>query len=132
MNTTQFIIYSENDVKKVAENIALFQDKEYGVDINVKEIIDELMNKGRCDIAYTELDNEEGEIQVYIDFKNFRRVREITFYELPLPMMIKEVQDLESIEEMILESESLNFDELVSCIVDYDELNIEELKRLTL
>ena len=71
-------------------------------------------------------------LRVYIDFKNFRLVREITFYELPLPMMIKEVQDLESIEEMILESESLNFDELVSCIVDYDELNIEELKRLTL
>ncbi|MEJ7540412.1 hypothetical protein [Staphylococcus intermedius] len=132
MNTTQFIIYSENDVKKIAENIALFQKKEYGVDINAKEIIDELMNKGRCDIAYTELDNEEGEIQVYIDFKNFRLVREITFCELPFPMMIKEVQDLESIEEMILESESLNFDELVSCIVDYDELNIEELKSLTL
>ncbi|ASQ51054.1 hypothetical protein SPS5912_08800 [Staphylococcus pseudintermedius] len=35
-------------------------------------------------------------------------------------------------DSMILESESLNFDELVSCIVDYDELNIEELKSLTL
>ncbi|HAR6193225.1 hypothetical protein JL804_08205 [Staphylococcus pseudintermedius] len=126
------MIYSENDVKKVAENIALFKKKEYEVDINVKEIIDELMNKGRCDIAYTELENEEGEIQVYIDFKNFRFVREITLYELPLPMMIKEIQDLESIQEMILESENLNFDELVSCNVDYDELNIEELKSLTL
>ncbi|HCT0351354.1 TPA: hypothetical protein LQO00_002387, partial [Staphylococcus pseudintermedius] len=80
----------------------------------------------------TELENEEGEIQVYLDFKNFRLVREITFYELPLPMMIKEIQDLESIEEMILESENLNFDELVSCNVDYAELNIEELKSLTL
>ncbi|MDT1096201.1 hypothetical protein RNT39_11595 [Staphylococcus pseudintermedius] len=132
MNTTQFIIYSENEVKKVAENISLFQKKEYGDNSNVIEIIDELMNKGRCDIAYTELENEEGEIQVYLDFKNFRLVREITFYELPLPMMIKEIQDLESIEEMILESENLNFDELVSCNVDYDELNIEELKSLTL
>ncbi len=35
-------------------------------------------------------------------------------------------------DSVILESESLNFDELVSCIVDYDELNIEELKSLTL
>ncbi|HCT0578559.1 TPA: hypothetical protein K8935_002544, partial [Staphylococcus pseudintermedius] len=60
MNTTQFIIYSENDVKKVAENISLFQKKEYGDNSNVIEIIDELMNKGRCDIAYTELENEEG------------------------------------------------------------------------
>ncbi len=102
---------------RICENIKEYEqvefDREYNED---EEIFDSSL---QCPLAYTTKgDNEEFEIQVTLDLKNNRIIKELSHvYDNYI-----EYEYFKDWEEIATESEFINFEELIMTNVDVDDL----------
>lgn len=92
-------------------------------DVETDEVFDSQL---RCGLAYTTLgDDEEFDIQVTLDLKNLRIIKEVTpnfDTELTTCKHI-EIDVFEEIEELSKSIQLLNFDELININADYEDLH---------
>ena len=102
---------------RICENIKEYEqvefDREYNED---EEVFDSSL---QCPLAYTTKgDNEEFEIQVTLDLKNNRIIKELSHvYDNYI-----EYEYFKDWEEIATESEFINFEELIMTNVDVDDL----------
>ncbi|MGC9673970.1 hypothetical protein, partial [Staphylococcus haemolyticus] len=102
---------------RICENIKEYEqvefDREYNED---EEVFDSSL---QCPLAYTTKgDNEEFEIQVTLDLKNNRIIKELSHvYDNYI-----EYEYFKDWEEIATESEFINFEELIMTDVDVDDL----------
>ncbi|MDV3053677.1 MULTISPECIES: hypothetical protein [Staphylococcus] len=101
---------------KICEHIKEYKQVEFGHDNEDEEVFDSSL---QCPLAYTTKgDNEEFEIQVTLDLKNNRIIKELSHeYDNYI-----EYEDFKDWEEIATEFEFLNFDDLIMTDVDVDDL----------
>ncbi|EPQ9603938.1 hypothetical protein ACUYUN_002590 [Staphylococcus pseudintermedius] len=109
---------------KICKNIKEYEVSEFGHEFDDdEELFDENL---QCPIAYTTKgDDEEFEIQVTLDLKNNRIIKELTH---PIDNYT-ELENYESWEEIAEVTEYLNFEDLIMTDVDIDDLLAEYAKR---
>ncbi|MBC2921943.1 MULTISPECIES: hypothetical protein [Staphylococcus] len=102
---------------KICKDIKEYEMIEFERDYNEdEEVFDSNL---KCDLAYTTKgDDEEFEIQVSLDLKNNRLIRELShLYDNYI-----EYDYFDSWNDIALMTEYLNFDDLIMTDVDVDEL----------
>ena len=118
---------------EICEHIKNYQEEEFDNYIDDEEIFDSSL---QCPLAYTTKgDNEQFEIQVTLDLKNNRIIKELS-HEYGIYVEYEKFKDWN---EISTEVKSLNFDELISTNVDLDDLledfsnrqNLENVKKGT-
>ncbi|EOB0659901.1 hypothetical protein ACIM8H_002516 [Staphylococcus aureus] len=102
---------------RICENIKEYEQVEFDREYNeAEEVFDSSL---QCPLAYTTKgDNEEFEIQVTLDLKNNRIIKELSHvYDNYI-----EYEYFKDWEEIATESEFINFEELIMTDVDVDDL----------
>ncbi|RBA02387.1 hypothetical protein [Staphylococcus arlettae] len=102
---------------RICENIKEYEQVEFDREYNeAEELFDSSL---QCPLAYTTKgDNEEFEIQVTLDLKNNRIIKELSHvYDNYI-----EYEYFKDWEEIATESEFINFEELIMTDVDVDDL----------
>lgn len=109
---------------KICENIKEYEEAEFGREFDDDE---EIFDKNlQCPIAYTTKgDYEEFEIQVTLDLKNNRIIRELIH---PVDNYT-EFENYESWEDIAEVTEHIRFDDLIMTDVDIDDLLVEYANR---
>ncbi len=108
----------------ICENIKEYETAEFGHEFDDDE---EIFDKNlQCPIAYTTKgDNDELEIQVTLDLKNNRIIKELSH---PVDNYT-EFENYESWEDIAEVTEYINFEELIMTDVDIEDLLAEYAKR---
>ncbi|CRV35703.1 Uncharacterised protein [Streptococcus equi subsp. equi] len=102
---------------RICENIKEYEQVEFDREYNeAEEVFDSSL---QCPLAYTTKgDNEEFEIQVTLDLKNNRIIKELSHVH----DNYIEYEYFKDWEEIATESEFINFEELIMTDVDVDDL----------
>lgn len=100
-----------------------FQEIEYDIDTNVSEVFNEFDRNLKIPLAYTTIDEDEDfEIQVYLDLQFLRVIKKVTNHYQNIKYTHYEYENLKNKEEVLEYINCVSFSEMTTIKADVKDL----------